>query len=448
MTIEYVPPRAATLHLGGNAWAHPDLEPLVRDLGDHTIQRAPTNPRLGDHEAIVESIRTNGVYSPVKVQRSTGYVLAGNHTYDAITDQGGTRMPWVWLDVDDDEARRIMLADNRTAELGGYDQTLLLEQVRAAAAADQLLAGTGYSSDDLAELERAYAAANKQQLNDPDDAPPAPADDYVPISQSGDVWDLGRHRLVCGDSTNPATFTALLGDDQAACVWTDPPYGIDIVGGSHALSPAERLRRGGKTIQNDAEADLEPMLNAVFDHLLAATVPGASWYVACPAGRQYAEFAVALIARDVMRQGLVWEKGGRFVLGRSDYHYSHEIVIYGRTPSDGNGRFGRGGAGWYGPDNETSVWSIPRPSRSTEHPTMKPVELVARALRNSTRPGELVLDPFGGSGTTLIACEIEDRTARLIELDPRYADVIARRYQNHTGTTPLRNGKPHDFTTT
>lgn len=155
----YTPPRAATLHLGGDAWAHPDLEPLVRALADHPIQRAPSNPRLGDHEAIVDSIRTNGVYSPVKVQRSTGYVLAGNHTFDAITDQGGTHMPWVWLDVDDDEARRIMLADNRTAELGGYDDRLLLEAVRAAAAADQLLAGTGYSTDDLAELERAAAAA-------------------------------------------------------------------------------------------------------------------------------------------------------------------------------------------------------------------------------------------------------------------------------------------------
>lgn len=168
-------PRAATLHLGGAAWAHPDLAPLVRDLyavpadvgdGALLISRHPENPRRGDHDAIVKSVINNGVYTPPKVQRSTGYLVAGNHSFDAVVDCGATRMPWVWLDVDDREARRIMADDNRTAELGGYDQAMLLENLRAMDAAGDL-ALTAWTPDDLdqqarlvADLEWALGAAD------------------------------------------------------------------------------------------------------------------------------------------------------------------------------------------------------------------------------------------------------------------------------------------------
>jgi hypothetical protein len=151
-------PRAATLHLGGSAWAHQDLAPLVRDLfprDDPTkprISRHPENPRRGDHDAIVKSVINNGVYTPPKVQVSTGYVLAGNHSFDAVVDCGATRMPWVWLDVDDREARRIMADDNRTAELGGYDQAMLLENLRALDATGDL-ALTAWRPEDLALYE-------------------------------------------------------------------------------------------------------------------------------------------------------------------------------------------------------------------------------------------------------------------------------------------------------
>lgn len=157
-------PRAATLHLGGRAWAHPDLEPLVRDLYENPtepdslwIKRHPENPRRGDHDAIVKSILNNGVYTPPKVQRSTAYVLAGNHSFDAMLDAGAVRMPWVWLDVDDREARRIMADDNRTAELGGYDQAMLLENLRALEAAGDLTL-TAWTPEDLADMERAAEA--------------------------------------------------------------------------------------------------------------------------------------------------------------------------------------------------------------------------------------------------------------------------------------------------
>lgn len=155
-------PRAATLHLGGAAWAHPDLAPLVHDLyvpggGDTlAIARHPENPRRGDHAAIVKSVLANGVYTPPKVQQSTTYVLAGNHSFDAMVDAGAVRMPWVWLDVDDREARRIMADDNRTAELGGYDQAMLLENLRALDAAGDLLL-TAWTPDDLEDQARMLA---------------------------------------------------------------------------------------------------------------------------------------------------------------------------------------------------------------------------------------------------------------------------------------------------
>jgi DNA modification methylase len=157
-------------------------------------------------------------------------------------------------------------------------------------------------------------------------------------------------------------------------------------------------------------------------------------------------FGNALHDRRMLRQTVIWVKDS-MVLGRSDYHYRHEVIWFGYTPSE-SGRRGRGGEGWYGPNNETTVHDIARPKRSDEHPTMKPVELVARALRNSSAPGALVLDPFAGSGTTLIAAEQEGRRARLIELDPKYADVICRRFQQHTGMVPVRDGVEVDFTST
>lgn len=218
-------PRAATLHLGGSAWAHPDLAPLVRDLydaaGQLVISRHPDNPRRGDHEAIVKSVISNGVYTPPKVQTSTSYVVAGNHSLDAMLDCGATRMPWVWLDVDDNEARRIMLDDNHTAELGGYDQSMLLESLRAAQAAGDLTL-TSYTHDDVAELEAAARAAEQTRpARDPDTIPPVPE---KPVTQPGDVWQLGEHRVLCGDCRDPEQVRALLGDVQVNLAFTSPPY--------------------------------------------------------------------------------------------------------------------------------------------------------------------------------------------------------------------------------
>lgn len=229
----------------------------------------------------------------------------------------------------------------------------------------------------------------------------------------------------------------MLGDGLVDAVWTDPPYGVAYEG-----KTADAL-----TIENDGRDlwKLEVLLEEAFTAGLAHCKPGAAWYVAAPPGPATLAFATVLARLKLWRQTLVWVKH-TFALGHSDYHYRHEVVYAGYGPP-AKGRRGRGSAGWYGPNNADSVFEVNKPSRNGEHPTMKPVELIVRQLENSTAPGHLVADPFAGSGSTLIACHGIGRVARLIELDPRYCDVICRRYEEHTGTVPVleRTGKPVSF---
>jgi DNA modification methylase len=398
-----------------------ELVPLDR-LAPH-----PENPRQGDLEALADSIAANDFYGALVVQRSTGHILAGNHRYLAAKDQGLRELPVIFVDVDDDRARRILLVDNRSADLATNDPDRLAELLGDLAVTDAGLIGTGYSVDDLADL-----AADEVRETREVPAPPPPAD---PVTRLGDVWQLGRHRVVCGDANHERSWHAVLDkDERLACVWTDPPYGVAYVGKTDQAL----------TIENDADPDkLAGLLRTSFTVALEACAPGAAWYVAAPAGPLMHTFTSVLHELELLRQSLVWIKDV-FVLGHSDYHYRHETVFYGFAPA--TGRRGRGGEGWYGPNNADTVLEVARPKASRDHPTMKPIELVARCLSNSTRPGDLVGDPFGGSGSTLLAAHQLDRTARVIELDPRYVDVICRRYQDATGELPDRDGQAYDFT--
>lgn len=416
--------------------------PLEAGLDHPAVDQLATyhrNPRRGNVDRIAESLRVNGQYRPIVVNRGThtgrpNEVLAGNHTLMAARSLGWATVAAVWVDVDDEQASRIVAADNRTADLGDYDDRLLLELLAELPDLD----GTGYDAGDLEELERALAAEELPGAGatDPDEVPAAPKH---PRSEVGDVWELGPHRLVVGDSTDVGVWDRLLDGGKADAVWTDPPYGVAIVGGNHSLSPEQRRAQGGKEIQNDTFSgdELAEFLRGAFAAALAGCRTGAVWYVAAPPGPLFLPFAQVLTELEVWRQTLVWAKDS-LVMGRSDYHYRHEAVFYGWTP---------GAAHQPPPDRkQDTVHEVARPKRSEDHPTMKPVELIHRHLANSTQPLDVVADPFGGSGSTLIACHQLNRKARLIELDPRYADVICRRYQEHTGTKPTRDGQPHDFT--
>jgi site-specific DNA-methyltransferase (adenine-specific) len=303
--------------------------------------------------------------------------------------------------------------------------------VEVQAADPGLLEAASYSEADLNALLAGQRVPEKR--TDPDAVPDAPAE---PVTVLGDVWLLGPHRLLCGDATDMAAVGAMLDGDRCDCMWTDPPYGVEYVGKT----------KNALTIENDGADDLPGLLAGAYAVATAALKPGSAVYIAHPAGALFMVFAQAFFnAGWRFHEGLVWNKN-TMVLGHSDYHFKHEPIMYGYTA--GEGRRGRGGQGWYGGDAQVSVFDIPKPSRSEDHPTMKPVELVTRHLANSCPPGGLVYEPFGGSGSTLIAAYGLNQAARVVELDPVYCDVICRRYQEHAGTKPVleSTGQPHDFT--
>lgn len=400
-----------------------------------TLRQLPGNPRRGDVDAVAASLQRFGQRKPI-VARADGTITAGNHTWQAAKQLGWDEIAVVRVDDDDATASAFALADNRTAELGSYDDALLLDLIQSIDDKD-LLADTGWSDEAVADL-LAQIGSDLPDLPPPDEAGEPPVE---PLSKPGDVWVLGGHRVVCGDATDVLAYDSLLGDDKADCVWTDPPYGVAVVGGNHSLSPEERKAAGGKTIENDALSisELEDFLRSALGAAIAACRPGSAWYVSAPHGPIGIAFSVVLTELSVWRHSLVWVKDS-LVMGRSDYHYRHEPLYYGWTPG--------GPHDWFGDRSQTTVIEIPRPRRNAEHPTMKPVELITRCLNNSAPRGGLVLDPFGGSGSTLLACEYTGRKGRLIELDPRYVDVICRRWQDFTGAKPMleSSGDLVDFT--
>lgn len=401
-------------------------------VGDLTLYHR--NPRRGNLPVITESLQVLGQYRPIVVNTGTHTgrhleVLAGNHTLLAARQLGWETIQAVHIDVDEDTAARIVAVDNRSSDLAHNDDAVL-----AALLSDLPdLTATGFTDDDLEALLAEVAAGdgNVPIQGDPDDAPDAPED---PVTEPGQVWHLGPHRLLCGDSTDLPAVEAFMGGDRADCMWTDPPYGVDYVGKT----------KDALTIRNDNAEDLAALLEGAFAAAAAVLKPGAPVYVAHPPGPLSLDFAGAFLdAGWLLRQNLVWVKD-QMVLGHSDYHYQHEPILYGFTPG-GDGRLGRGGDRWYGDNAQVSVFEVPRPSRSEVHPNMKPVDLITAHLGNSCRRGGLVFDAFGGSGSTLIAAHTTGRTARLVELDPAYCDVICERWQNATGTLPVRDGIEHDF---
>ncbi|MGH3779619.1 MAG: site-specific DNA-methyltransferase [Pseudonocardiaceae bacterium] len=391
------------------------------------------NTHLGNVTRIRGSLREHKQFKAVVVNRGTltgrpNEVLCGSHTLLAAQDEGWEELAANTVDVDDDQAAKINLVDNPRSnhpEDLDYDDRLLLELL--ADLPD--LEGTGYDLGDFDALERAYQSSSTRNpgLNDPDDAP---ADlPKQPATKKGDLWLLGPHKLAVGNAADKSVWDRLLDGVAVDCVWTDPPYGVSYVGKTAAAL----------TIENDDlnEGALDELLRSVFTLSLSNTRAGAAWYVASPPGPLHVVFAGALRAIGVLRQTTIWVKD-QFVLGHSDYHYQHEPIYYGWSP---------GAAHHTMPDRkQVSVFEVPRPKRSTEHPNMKPVGLIEQHITNSTRVEDMVVDPFAGSGSTLIACHSTGRVAALIELDPQYADVICRRYQEHTGIKPTRDGIAHDFT--
>ncbi len=390
------------------------------------LQQDPDNVRTHDTaniQAIRASLRRFGQQKPIVVTPA-GVVIAGNGTLQAAFEEGWEEIDAVQTDLVGDDLTAFGIADNRTAELAAWDYAKLQTALERVAGDVGAQGDLGFDATAMREVAKRMRRATGT-LVDPDAVKP-PAD---PITKPGDKLVLGKHRVICGDARIPSVHIEVLGGTLADMVWTDPPYGVGHVGGDTMLSPSERINLRGKTIINDSAVDLRDLLEVSLRVVLVQCKEGATWYVMAPAGPQFLDFAQVLTDLGVWRQTIVWVKN-RFVPGRSDFHYRHEAMFYGWKP----------GAAHCEPQDrkQDTVWEVDRPSRSEDHPTMKPVDLVGRAIGHSTVEGDVVLDPFAGSGSTLIACEQLGRACCAIEIDPGYCDVIARRWEELTGETALR----------
>jgi len=371
------------------------------------IKPNPQNPRVIKDDAfkrLCASLREDRDYfeaRPILVNKDM-VIFAGNQRYRAAVEIGMKEVPVIVMDNPELEAKR-MLQDNISA--GDWDMDILANDFDA-----DFLREVGFSDDELGEMGQGEALLDEDKLNEVPDKP------ETAISKPGDLWLLGDHRLLCGDSTSEVVINRLMDGAKADMIFTDPPYGIAYVG-----KTKKRL-----TIQNDAmsDADFSAFLGKAFGAMRKVCDGGTPYYV-CHADGKTMLFRQALLDSGFeVKQTVIWAKQS-FVLGRQDYQWQHEPILYGWAAGASHK--------WYGGRAETTVWEINRPTRSEEHPTMKPVELCARAIRNSSRKGDVVLDLFGGSGSTLIACEHTGRKACLCEIDPLYSDVIVKRWEQATG---------------
>lgn len=372
------------------------------------------NPRRGDVDAIAESLKARGQYRPIVVNIGTHAshdyeILAGNHTYLAAKKLGWKTIQATTVDVDDDQAAQIVLADNRLADLGGYDDETLSALLSDVSSLD----GLGWSQDDVDEL----AAALEPERDDSEVEDVEVPDDAPQRVKRGEIWVLGEHRLMCGDSTKPEDMRKLLGGGEADLWLTDPPYNVAIVGKT----------KKHLTIENDSWAnddEFVEFLRKAFVTALDVLKPGCAFYVWFAQTQAENFLAAADKAGITIRQTLIWAKS-TFSLGRQDYQWKHEPCLYGWK----DGASHR----WFSDRKQTTVLEFEKPARNAEHPTMKPVPLMAYEIRNSSRVGDTVLDSFGGSGSTLMACEQTGRKCVTMELDPHYCDVILKRWEDYTG---------------
>ncbi len=392
-------------------WPIDKLLPYVRNARQHSDEQIAQ---------IAASIAEFGFVNPI-LTGADGVLVAGHGRLAAARKLGLATVPVVVLDhLTPTQRRALVLADNRLAELATWDDALLRIELEALQDDGFDLDLTGFDADALAELLAGEEPEHEGQTED-DAVPEIPEE---PVSKPGDVWRLGPHRLVCGDATAAEAYAQLFPDgERADMVFTDPPYNVN-----YANSAKDKLRGKHRPILNDAlGAGFHDFLYDALS-LLVAHTRGAI-YVAMSSSELDTLQAAFRSAGGHWSTFIIWAKN-TFTLGRADYQRQYEPILYGWP--EGAERH------WCGDRDQGDVWQIKKPQKNDLHPTMKPVELVERAIRNSSRPGDVVLDPFGGSGTTLIAAEKSGRVARLIELDPKYADVIVRRWQDWTGQQATR----------
>jgi DNA modification methylase len=435
------------------------------------LKPAPYNPRLDlqpgdpDYEKLKRSIQEFGLVEPIVFNERTGYVVGGHQRLKVLQDLGWSEVPVSVVDLDPEKEKALNVALNKIE--GDWDNFKLKELLEELDTGAFDITITGFDEEEIEDLMTQFYVEEETEVKEDNFDPDKAAEEVQePITKPGDVWLLGRHRLMCGDSTNIDDVLRLMGGKQADMIFTDPPYNVDYEGSN------------GKKIKNDNMEDsaFYQFLYDAFVAMYTVLKEGGPIYV-CHADSEGLNFRKAFKdAGFLMKQCLIWVKNS-LVLGRQDYHWKHEPILYGWKPGAAHAWYGgrkqdtvveedvdlvvqKEGDHFVlsfsngiksvmvkvpsyeivfsGDDSDSTTWRIEKPKKNADHPTMKPIALCARAIQNSSKPGELVLDPFGGSGSTLIACEQTGRTCFTMEFDPVYADVIVKRWEEFTGQKAVR----------
>jgi len=405
----------------------------IEKISAEKLKAAKYNPRKdlkpGDpeYEKLRRSIEEFGYVEPVIWNKRTGNIVGGHQRYKVLTALGVKEIDCVVVDMDEEREKALNVALNKVS--GDWDVPLLTDLLKDLESSGFDVSLTGF---DAAELDELFGDPASGKVEEDDfDVGKAAAEIIEPVSRRGDIWLLGRHRLMCGDATNLEEVSRLMDGKRARCIFTDPPWNVNY--GADMEHPSWKPRQ----ILNDSMSPekFRAFLLAAFTNMKAVSEPGCMTYVVMSGQEWGSLMSVMREASYHWSSTIIWKKD-TLVLSRKDYHTQYEPIWYGWAegtrlcPLEDR--------------KQSDVWEIPRPKRSDEHPTMKPIALVARALQNSSRRGDLVLDLFGGSGSTLIAAEQTERVCCMLELDPKYCDVIVKRYLENTGNADgiflLRDG--------
>ncbi len=385
----------------------------IEQIGIATLIPFAKNSRTHSDAQVAQiaaSIREFGFTNPVLVDEANG-IIAGHGRVMAARKLKMAEVPCIRLShLSDAQKRAYIIADNKLALNAGWDEAMLKLELADLKALDFDLDLTGFDTDEINAL---LAEKGTEGLTDPDATPEPPVE---PVTRLGDVWVCGQHRVMCGSSLDQAQIELLCAGQRVDMLLTDPPYNVAYEGKT----------KDALTIQNDSmgDSDFKTFLRDAFVSADTVMKPGAVFYIWHADSEGYNFRGACQDAGWKVRQCLIWKKS-HMVMGRQDYHWQHEPCLYGWK--EGAGHL------WASDRKQTTILSFERPSRNAEHPTMKPVALFEYQMLNNTKGGDIVLDSFGGSGTTLIAAEKNGRIARIMELDPKYVDVIVKRWEDFTG---------------
>ena len=388
----------------------------IQRISVDKLKPAKYNPRKdlkpGDpaYEKIKRSLTDFGYVDPVIWNEVTGNIVGGHQRFKVLTNEGATEIDCVVVHIENKQDEKALnIALNKA--VGEWEPVALADLISDLQLSGYDINATGF---DAAEVDDLFSKVHDKDVKD--DKTELDAEAIVPFVQKGDVWKLGKHSMICGDATDETALNTLMDETKANLIVTDPPYGVSYVS------------KDGKSIQNDNldnEAFYSFLLSA-FKNWTTHLAEGASVYI-FHADTEGLNFRKAFKEVGFHISGVcIWVKNS-LVLGRSPYQWQHEPVLYGWLP---NGKHK-----WFSDRKQTTIWNYDKPKQSKEHPTMKPIPLLAYPIKNSSAPNGVVLDTFGGSGSTLIACEQTDRICYTCELDERYASVIVQRYVDLVGSS-------------